>query len=59
MYSLSRRKKTWWWNEAAQESIQSNRLATKKWDSQGDSESIQEYWEARHTAKRGVAKERT
>lgn len=59
MYPLSRRKKTWWWNEAVQESIQRNRLAKKKWDSQGDAKSIQEYWEAMHTAKRGVAKERT
>lgn len=26
---------------------------------QGDAKSIQEYWEAMHTAKRGVAKEQT
>lgn len=59
MYSLSRRKKTWWWNEAVQESIQRNKLAKKTWDSQGDAKSIQENCEAMHTAKRGVAKEQT
>ncbi|KAJ8335035.1 hypothetical protein SKAU_G00406740 [Synaphobranchus kaupii] len=48
-------KETWWWNEEVQECIQRKRLA-KKWDSQGDEESRQEYKLMRHKAKREVAK---
>ncbi|KAJ8364363.1 hypothetical protein SKAU_G00131940 [Synaphobranchus kaupii] len=49
-------KETWWWNEEVQESIQRKRLAKKKWDSQGDEDSRQEYKLMRHKAKREVAK---
>lgn len=49
-------KETWWWNEEVQQSIQRKRLAKKKWDSQGDEESRQEYKLMRHKAKREVAK---
>lgn len=49
-------RETWRWSEEVQESIQRTRLAKEKWDSQGEEESRQEYWEARHTAKREVTK---
>ena len=49
-------KETWWWNEEVQESIQRKRLAKRKWDSQGDKESREEYKLMRHQAKREVAK---
>lgn len=40
------------------EVIQRKQLIFKKWDSQGDEESRQEYWEVSYTAKREVAKEK-
>ncbi|XP_051791150.1 uncharacterized protein LOC127529918 [Erpetoichthys calabaricus] len=46
-------KETWWWNEEIQESIQRKRMAKKKWDSQRDAESRQEYKEIRRKVKRG------
>ncbi|XP_051784813.1 uncharacterized protein LOC127528357 [Erpetoichthys calabaricus] len=49
-------KETWWWNEEIQESIQRKRMAKKKWDSQRDAESRQEYKEIRCKVKREVAK---
>eukprot|EP00064_Thunnus_orientalis_P026187 superscaffoldBa00015694_g26675 len=44
-------KETWWWDEDVQESIQRKRLA-KKWDSQRDEESRQEYKEKRVKVKK-------
>ena len=38
-------KETWWWDEEVQESIRRKRLAKKKWDSQRDEKSRQEYKE--------------
>ena len=49
-------KETWWWNEEVQESIRKKGLAKRKWDSQRDEESRQEYKEWRRKAKREVAK---
>ncbi|XP_051783710.1 uncharacterized protein LOC127527824 [Erpetoichthys calabaricus] len=49
-------KETWWWNEEIQESIQRKRMEKKKWDSQRDAESRQEYKEIRHKVKTEVAK---
>ena len=49
-------KETWWWNEEVQENIQRKRLAKKKWDSQRDEESRQEYKEMRRKAKIEVRK---
>ena len=47
---------TWWWDEEVQESIRKKGLAKRKWDSQRDEESRQEYKEWRRKAKREVAK---
>lgn len=41
-----------WWNEEVQESIRRKRLAKKKWESQRDDESRQEYKEMWCKAKR-------
>ncbi|XP_051780043.1 uncharacterized protein LOC127526921 [Erpetoichthys calabaricus] len=49
-------KETWWWNDEIHESIQRKRIAKKKWDSQRDAESRQEYKEIRRKVKREVAK---
>ncbi|XP_051781551.1 uncharacterized protein LOC127527298 isoform X2 [Erpetoichthys calabaricus] len=49
-------KEIWWWNGEVQESIQRKRMAKKKWDSQRDAESTQEYKEIRCKVKREVAK---
>ncbi|MCI4382174.1 hypothetical protein PGIGA_G00260740 [Pangasianodon gigas] len=49
-------KETWWWNEEVQDSIQSKRLAKKKWDMDRTEESRQEYKELQRRVKREVSK---
>ncbi|KAK3538198.1 hypothetical protein QTP70_033122 [Hemibagrus guttatus] len=49
-------KETWWWNEEVQDSIQSKRLAKKKWDMDRTEENRQEYKELQRRVKREVSK---
>ncbi|KAK3547940.1 hypothetical protein QTP70_001327 [Hemibagrus guttatus] len=49
-------KETWWWNEEIQDSIQSKRLAKKKWDMDRTEENRQEYKELQCRVKREVSK---
>ncbi|MCJ8748267.1 hypothetical protein PDJAM_G00163170 [Pangasius djambal] len=49
-------KKTWWWNEEVQDSIQRKRLAKKKWDMDRTKENRQEYRELQRRVKREVSK---
>lgn len=48
--SCGKRKEDKQWDEEVQE--QRKMLANKRWDSQGDEENRQEYWETRCMAKR-------
>ncbi|KAK3510739.1 hypothetical protein QTP70_021324 [Hemibagrus guttatus] len=49
-------KETWWWNEEVQDSIQRERLAKKKWDTDRTEENRQEYKESQRRVKREVSK---
>ncbi|KAK3521076.1 hypothetical protein QTP86_007004, partial [Hemibagrus guttatus] len=49
-------KKTWWWNEELQDSVQRKRLAKKKWDMDRTEENRQEYKELQRRVKREVSK---
>ena len=55
-HQKKRDKKTWWWNEKVQESVKNKRLAKKKWDTQKDEESRQEYKTMRSKVKVKAAK---